>query len=89
MELKGQVDLLLLSALTQGPAHGYGLIQRLRDRSEGVLDYADSTVYAALRRLERAGLLTSRLRQDAVAASTASRAAAAGASSGSARSGPC
>jgi PadR family transcriptional regulator PadR len=61
MELKGQIDLLLLSALAQGPSHGYGLIQRLRERSEGVLDYADSTVYAALRRLERAGLLASRL----------------------------
>jgi PadR family transcriptional regulator, regulatory protein PadR len=61
MELKGQIDLLLLSALAEGPSHGYGVIERLRERSQGVLDYAESTVYSALRRLERAGLLASRL----------------------------
>ena len=61
MALKGQIDLLLLAALAEGPSHGYGVIQRLRERSEGVVDYAESTVYTALRRLERAGLLASRL----------------------------
>ena len=60
MELKGQLDLLLLSALAHGPSHGYGLIERLRERSDGVLDYADSSVYGALRRLERGGLVASR-----------------------------
>jgi PadR family transcriptional regulator, regulatory protein PadR len=60
MELKGQLDLLLLSVLAEGPSHGYGSIERLRERSGGVLDYSQGTVYGALRRLERAGLLTSR-----------------------------
>jgi PadR family transcriptional regulator PadR len=61
MELKGQVDLLLLSMLAEGPSHGYGVIQRLRERSEGVLDYPEGTVYSALRRLEWAALLASRI----------------------------
>lgn len=59
MELKGQLDLLLLSVLALGPAHGYGVIERLRQRSDGVLAYPEGTVYPALHRLERGGLLAS------------------------------
>jgi PadR family transcriptional regulator PadR len=58
--LKGHVDLLLLSVLEGGPAHGYGLVEALRGRSEGAFDLAEGTVYPALYRLERAGLVTSR-----------------------------
>jgi len=57
--LKGHVDLLLLSALEAGPAHGYGLVEALRERSDGELDLAEGTVYPALYRLERKGLLES------------------------------
>ena len=52
---KGHVDLLLLSALEAGPAHGYGLVEALRERSDGELDLAEGTVYPALYRLERQG----------------------------------
>jgi DNA-binding PadR family transcriptional regulator len=58
--LKGHVDLLLLSLLASGPAHGYGLVEALRGRSKGVFDLAEGTVYPALYRLERAGLVNSR-----------------------------
>lgn len=57
--LKGHVDLLLLSMLEQGPAHGYGLVEMLRERSDGAFDLAEGTVYPALYRLERRGLVTS------------------------------
>lgn len=57
---KGHVDLLLLSTLAEGPTHGYGLVEALRDRSGGVFDLAEGTVYPALYRLERQGLVTSR-----------------------------
>ena len=57
---KGHVDLLLLSTLTEGPTHGYGLVDALRERSGGVFDFAEGTVYPALYRLERQGLVTSR-----------------------------
>jgi DNA-binding PadR family transcriptional regulator len=54
--LKGHVDLLLLSCLEEGPAHGYRLAERLR---EGAFDLPEGTVYPALYRLERRRLVTS------------------------------
>jgi PadR family transcriptional regulator PadR len=57
--LKGNLDLLLLSVLAAGPGHGYAIISALRDRSEGVFDLPEGTVYPALHRLEDAGLLAS------------------------------
>jgi PadR family transcriptional regulator, regulatory protein PadR len=58
--LKGHVDLLLLSLLEDGASHGYGLVETLRERSEGAFDLAEGTVYPALYRLERRGLIASR-----------------------------
>lgn len=57
--LKGNLDLLLLSVLAAGPAHGYAIISALRDRSEGTFDLPEGTIYPALHRLEDAGLLGS------------------------------
>jgi DNA-binding PadR family transcriptional regulator len=58
--LKGHLDLLLMAALEPGPAHGYAIIDALRQRSEGTFDLPEGTIYPALHRLERAGFLTSR-----------------------------
>ena len=57
---RGSLDLLLLAVLARGPAHGYAIIEALRDRSDGGFDLAEGTVYPALHRLEREGLLVSR-----------------------------
>lgn len=57
--LKGNLDLLLLTILNDGPAHGYAIIEELRGRSDEAFDLAEGTVYPALHRMERAGLLTS------------------------------
>jgi DNA-binding PadR family transcriptional regulator len=57
--IKGNLDLLLLSVLSAGPAHGYAVITALRARSEGTFDLPEGTVYPALHRLEGAGLLAS------------------------------
>ena len=57
--LKGNLDLLLLSVLAAGPAHGYAIIAALRERSEGKFDLPEGTIYPALHRLEDAGLLGS------------------------------
>jgi DNA-binding PadR family transcriptional regulator len=57
--LKGHLDLLLLSVLAAGPAHGYAIITALRERSEGTFDLPEGTIYPALHRLESAGLLGS------------------------------
>lgn len=57
--MKGHVDLLVLATLARGPRHGYGLVEELRDVSDGAFDLAEGTVYPALYRLEAAGLLSS------------------------------
>ena len=57
--LKGHADLLVLAALAAGPAHGYAVVETVRARSAGAFDLAEGTVYPALYRLERQGLLVS------------------------------
>jgi PadR family transcriptional regulator, regulatory protein PadR len=57
--LKGHLDLLLLAVLEKGPAHGYVIIDMLRERSAGTFDLPEGTVYPALHRLEEDGLLSS------------------------------
>jgi PadR family transcriptional regulator PadR len=59
-ELKGHLDLLLLSTLARAPSHGYAVAEALRARSTGTIDLAEGTLYPALHRLERARALTSR-----------------------------
>jgi len=59
-ELKGHLDLLLLASLESGQLHGYALIEELRRQSGGTFELPEGTVYPALHRLERAGLLSSR-----------------------------
>jgi len=57
--LKGHVDLLLLAALDNGPAHGYAVIRELRERTGGALNLPEGTLYPALQRLQTAGYLES------------------------------
>jgi PadR family transcriptional regulator, regulatory protein PadR len=60
MDLRGHLDLLLLGVLHgSGPAHGYALIVALREQSDGAFDLPEGTVYPALHRLERDGLVAS------------------------------
>jgi PadR family transcriptional regulator len=57
--LKGHLDALILAVVGAGPAHGYAIIGELKRKSGGELALPEGTVYPALHRLERAGLLTS------------------------------
>lgn len=57
--LKGHLDLLLLAVLADGAKHGYAVIEDLRVRSGNAFDLPEGTVYPALHRLERDGLLSS------------------------------
>ena len=54
------MDLLLLATLRHGPLHGYAVVEKLRGASDGAFDLAEGTVYPALYRLEKAGLLASK-----------------------------
>lgn len=57
--LKGHLDLLLLAVLSEGAKHGYAVIDELKARSDETFDLPEGTVYPALHRLEKAGLLES------------------------------
>ena len=58
-ELTGHLDMLLLTVIADRPKHGYAVIEELRARSDDVFDLPEGTVYPALHRLEKAGLLAS------------------------------
>jgi PadR family transcriptional regulator, regulatory protein PadR len=58
--LKGHLDLLLLAAVRSQSSHGYAIAEWLHASSGGTFDLPESTLYPALHRLERAGLLASR-----------------------------
>ena len=57
--LKGHLDMIVLAALSSGPAHGYAVIQEIHRRSGGAFELPEGTVYPVLHRLEQAGLLSS------------------------------
>jgi PadR family transcriptional regulator, regulatory protein PadR len=56
--VRGHLDALILAVLEEGSRHGYAIIEALQARSGGALDLPTGTVYPALRRLERAALLS-------------------------------
>ena len=57
--VRGHLDGLLLAALEAGPLHGYAIIATVQERSDGALELRKGTIYPALNRLERIGLLRS------------------------------
>ncbi len=57
--LKGHLDGMILAVVGAAPAHGYAVIEELKQRSGGVFDLPEGTVYPALHRLEAEGLLAS------------------------------
>lgn len=61
---RGQLDLLLLAILSGGPAHGYAIVAALSERSGGVCEFPEGTVYPALQKLEREGLVSSEWERD-------------------------
>jgi PadR family transcriptional regulator, regulatory protein PadR len=57
---RGDFGLLLLGLLAERPMYGYELVAELRARTRAVIDLPEGTVYPALRRLERDGLVSGR-----------------------------
>ena len=55
--LPGTLDLLILKAVSLGPQHGYGVLLRINQITGGALTIEQGTLYPALYRLERQGLL--------------------------------
>lgn len=55
---QGTLDMLVLRIVALGPIHGYGISQRLQQISKDVVQVQQGSLYPALHRLERRGLLT-------------------------------
>jgi PadR family transcriptional regulator, regulatory protein PadR len=57
--LRGAIDLLALKTLALGPMHGWGIGQRIQQISAGVLEVNQGSLYPALQRLAKEGLVRS------------------------------
>ena len=57
--LPGTLDLLILKAVSLGSLHGYGVLQRIQQISEGAFEVEQGALYPALYRLEEKALLAS------------------------------
>jgi PadR family transcriptional regulator PadR len=55
--LPGTLDLLILKAVSLGQLHGYGVLLRIQQISNGALLVEQGALYPALYRLEHQGLL--------------------------------
>ena len=56
---QGTLDMLVLKSLQLEPMHGWGITERIEQWSENVLQLGQGTLYPALYRLERQGLIRS------------------------------
>ena len=57
--LQGTLDMLILKAVSLGPLHGYGIIQRIHQMSGEMLEVEQGSLYPALDRIEQRGWLSS------------------------------
>jgi transcriptional regulator len=57
--LRGSLDLLVLKTLSLTHMHGWGISQRIQQTSRGILEVNQGSLYPALQRLEKLGLITS------------------------------
>lgn len=58
--LQGTLDMLILRTVLFGPAHGHEIAKHIKRTSDEVLQVEHGSLYPALHRLERKGLLSSR-----------------------------
>ena len=58
--MQGALDLLILKALSLGPLHGYGVIQRIRQLSDELLEVEQGSLYPAVYRIEQLGWISSK-----------------------------
>ena len=58
--LRGSLDLLVLKTLSLAPMHGWGISQRVQQISDGALEVNQGSLYPALQRLEKDGLIASK-----------------------------
>jgi PadR family transcriptional regulator PadR len=57
--LQGTLDMLILKAVSLGALHGYGIIQRIHQMSDEMLEVEQGSLYPALYRIEQRGWVSS------------------------------
>lgn len=57
--LRGTLDMMILKVLTAGPAHGYEVMQRIANASEDLITLEEGSLYPALHRIQKRGLVRS------------------------------
>jgi len=57
--VQGTLDMLIMKTLALEPMHGYGIAQRIEQISNGVFRVNAGSLFVALQRLERGGLIRS------------------------------
>jgi PadR family transcriptional regulator len=57
--LQGTLDMLVLKSLQLGPMHGWGITERIESGSRNVFELNQGSLYPALYRLEKQGLIRS------------------------------
>lgn len=60
--LRGHLDLILLSCLQREPLYGLRIIQTVQEQTGGAFQFKEGTLYPALHRLEKQGLIGSEFR---------------------------
>jgi PadR family transcriptional regulator len=55
--LQGSLELLILKTVESGPNHGFGIALHIQTASEGLLRVEEGSLYPALHRLRKQGLL--------------------------------
>lgn len=58
--LQGTLDMLILRTLLSGPAHGHEIAKHIQRTTDDLLQVEHGSLYPALHRLERKGLLASK-----------------------------
>jgi transcriptional regulator len=61
--LQGTLDMLVLRTLKAGPAHGHAICRHIQRTSDEVLQVDHGSLYPALHRLSRQGLIAARWEQ--------------------------
>src|SRR6185295_11900238 len=57
--LQGTLDMLVLKSLQLGPMHGWGITERIESGSRNVFELNQGSLYPALYRLEKQGMIRS------------------------------
>ena len=59
--LRGALEMLILRSLQDGPMHGYGITERLQAVSGKILAVEEGSLYPALYRMQKKGLVVSKV----------------------------